>query len=474
MDPNGEHIDNKEFRSLLLNQMIDNHEFAREVIPYVKNDYFVNPVERSIWDIYNKYYEQYEKIPSRAILKVGIEKSKKIQNESKIEAKEIINQKDAFEELDLSWMKDKTEEWCKLRACVNAVIESMQILDGNSKQNTIEFMPTILAEAVSVNFDRKIGTDYLESADFRYDLYHNKLECVPTGLDHLDDAMGGGYPVKALIVFMASTGVGKSLTMCHSAASALKIGRDVLYITMEMAEEKIAQRIDCNLLDLTVKEILDMEKTDYVSEFEKMKKSEHGRLIIKEYGTGSASITNFKALIQELKSKQNFEPSIIFIDYLNICASARAGKNSNSYEKVKYIAEELRSLAMEFKVPIISATQANRDGINNSELDLTNTSESIALPATCDAMFALSATEDMRKNGTIKVSKLKNRFGDPMDKNVHMIGVDYSKMRLFDLNNQPAHINAQNQVMKEEKAAPLSSSSVPFETNNKNNDIEWS
>ena len=284
--------------------------------------------------------------------------------------------------------------------------------------------------------------------------------------------MGGGYPVKSLIVFLASTGVGKSLTMCNSAAHALKNGKNVLYITMEMAEEKIAQRIDSNLFDTQFKEIYIMDKASYTTRFEEMKKEEYGRLIIKEYGTGSASITNFKALLQELDTKQNFRPQIIFVDYLNICASARAGKGANSYEKVKYIAEELRSMAMDYNVPVISATQANREGVNSSELDLTNTSESIALPATCDAMFALTATDEMRNAGFIKTIKLKNRFGDPNYNKVHMIGVDYSIMKLSDI-EQPSHITAANEIEKQavEKKTPALNT---FKAGGQENEIEWS
>ena len=462
------HIDNAEFRQTLFSAMIDNTEFSKEIMPYIKPEYFQSMSEYVLWDVFQKYNQQYKKVPSRSILRVGIEKSSKLSGIEKLEAKSLINQKNDTE--DLEWLKDKTEEWCKLRACYNAVIESMTIIDGDSSQE-METLPSLLTDAVAVNFDKRIGTDYLLSAEERWELYHDKIVTIPTGVDHFDDMLGGGYPLKSLIVFLAPTGVGKSLVMCSSAAHALKGGYNVLYITMEMSEEKIAQRIDSNIMDLDSKDLLKLTKNKYVSEFEKMKESTMGKLIIKEYGTGSASITNFNALIQELNMKQDFVPNIIFIDYLNICGSSRAGKGVNSYEKVKYIAEELRSVAMENNVPVVTATQANREGINSSDLDLTNTSESIGLPQTADAMIALTATDEMRNNGLMKTIKLKNRFGDPTYKKVHMIGVDYPKMKVFDLPDQPAHINAMNADLQQ--TTQTKKTALPMGKASKD-EIDWS
>lgn len=447
-------IDNSEFRKVLLANAISNEDFTREVSPYVKPEYFKETYERTIWKYINGYLTEYNSVPSPSVIKIGLEGNKNLSAKDIAEGKKFLKEQKEIECAPVDFLKDKTEEWCKLRGSVLAVIKAMDVIDGKDRETQMDALPDILSQAVSIAFDKRIGTNYLKDADERWEMYRNKLDRIPTGLQHFDDILGGGYPIKSLGIFMAGTGVGKSLTMCHSAASALKKGYNVLYISMEMSEEKLSERIDTNLMQMEINQIKEMDKSNYVSRFDRMKEKQYGELIIKEYGTGSASIVHFNRLLQDLEMKQGFKPHVIFVDYLNICASSRAGKNSNSYERVKFIAEELRSLAVEREVSIISATQANRGGIDNSELDLTNTSESIALPQTADFMFALSATTDMRKDGIIKCTQLKNRFGDPMWRHNHMIGVDYSLMTLFDLTSQPAHINAQNNTNGSSKDVP--------------------
>lgn len=457
------HIDNFEFRKVLLNELIDNENFSREVVPYIKKEYFTDKKEATIWNVFEKFYTTYNKIPNRAILKVGLERSTGLTDGEKHEAKEIIDGE--YERAnDVTWLKDSTEEWCKLRSCVNAVIESMQILDGNSKANTIEAMPALLANAVSISFDKRIGLDYLDSAEERWEMYNRKMATIPSGIAHFDEALDGGFPKKALTLFMAGPGVGKSLTMCSCAAHAIKTGYDVLYITMEMAEEKISQRIDANLFNMAYGEIPKIDKSQFVSTFDKIKEKSYGRLIIKEYGTGSASSVNFTALLQELELKKNFRPQIIFVDYIGICASVRAGKGANSFEKIKNISEELRSIAMDYDIAMVSATQVNRDGINNTDPDMTNVSESVGLLFTADALIAMIASDEMRAAGMIKTIKLKCRFSDPNYKKVQMIGVNYSMMKLFDLEQQPAHIAQQNLTNPVANSIKTSAANVQMHT----------
>lgn len=436
-------IDNPQFRALMFNNILDNPEASRELLPYIKEEYFSESHEKQLWKLIEAYHGEYGKAPNRSIINVGLASTNRMTPQEKRQAQSLLERQNELS--DLEWLKTNTEKWCKVRACYNAVIESMMIIDGKSEDGkTMEAMPDLLSDAVAISFDKKIGLDFFADAEERFDMYHKTAERIPTGVDHLDELLSGGFARKTLNVFMAGLGVGKSLTMCHCAASCIKEGYNALYISMEMAEHKITERIDQNLLQMGTAGIKDMQKETFVSRFAKMQQSKYGDFMAKEYGSGSASIVNFRVLLNELKSKKNFVPDIIFIDYLNICGSSRAGRNAGSYEKVKHVAEELRTLAFEYNVPIVTATQTNRGAQGSSDIDLQDTSESIGVPQTADAMFALSATDEMRNSGLIKCTTLKNRDGDLMYKKNHMIGVEYGKMTLFDLDEQPAHIEASN------------------------------
>jgi len=448
------HNDNEQFRALMLNNIIDSPDVAGDLLPYIKGEYFKVEYERQLWNIISKFNEEFKKAPSRAIINVGLEKNTKLNPQEKRQAKAMLEKQ--TEEVDREWLVQTSEEWCRLRASVNAVTLSMQIMDGLNTEHTMDEMPEILSDAVSVSFDKRIGLDYFEDVEERFDMYNHKETCIPTGVEHFDDLFKGGYPQKSLTCFMAGTGTGKSLTLCHSAASAIKNGHNALYISMEMSEYKITERIDFNLLEMGGVSIMNMEKEEYVSRFQKMQQKNYGRFFCKEYGTGSASIIQFRKLVQDLKQKKNFTPDIIFVDYINICASARAGKNANSYERVKHIAEELRSFAFECNVPLVTATQTGRNAQGTSDVSLEDTSESIGLPQTCDIMIGLSSTEEMRDSGLMKSTTLKNRFGDLNYHKYHMLGVEYAKMTLFNLDEQPAHIEATQVGAKKEETGGYS------------------
>ena len=337
--------------------------------------------------------------------------------------------------MDDEWLYDKTEKWCQDRALYNSIMESIQIIDGKHNTLTKNALPDILSKALGVTFDTNIGHDYMEDVESRYDFYHNKEERIPFDLQILDDITKGGLPKKTLNIALAGTGVGKSLFMCHQAASVLNQGKNVLYITMEMAEERIAERIDANLLNIPIDQITNMSKTMLMDKIKKLKTDTNGKLIIKEYPTGAANANHFRALLNELKLKKNFIPDMIFIDYLNICSSSRMkamGGSINSYTYIKSIAEELRGLAVEFDLPVVSATQTTRTGYTNSDPGLEDTSESFGLPATADLMFALVSSEELEQQGQIMVKQLKNRYNDPNKHKRFILNIDRSRMRLSD------------------------------------------
>ena len=408
----------------------------RKVLPFVKNEYFEG-VYRQLFKEVGKFVSKYNRLPTQESFKIELDDSE-FSDEHYRHAVEILPEIFKIEEIDYDWLLDKTEKWCQDRALHNAVMESISIIDGKHQSLTKNALPEILSDALAVNFDANIGHDYIENFSDRYEFYHKDEERIAFDLDYFNKITKGGLPNKTLNIALAGTGVGKSLFMCHVAAAALTEGKNVLYITMEMAEERIAERIDANLLNIPIDQLEKLSKDMFSQKVSQLAKQTNGRLIIKEYPTGQAHSGHFRALLNELKLKKKFEPDIIFIDYLNICASSRMkgmGGAINSYTYVKAIAEELRGLAVEFDVPLISATQTTRSGYSNSDVGLEDTSESFGLPATADLMFALVSTEELEQQGQIMVKQLKNRYNDPTYKKRFVLGIDRAKMRLFDVDD---------------------------------------
>ncbi len=419
---------------ITLSKLILNESYCRKVMPFIKREYFDGHPNGVLFETLTEYVSNFDTNPEPNALKIEVEKRRDITEDVYKDIERFLDNLDR-DQYNEDWLVDTTEKWCKERAIYLALMESVQIADGQDKTRTKDAIPSIMSEALGVCFDDHVGHDYIQDSDDRYDFYHKKEEKVPFDLDYFNKITKGGLPNKTLNIALAGTGVGKSLFMCHVASSMLLQGRNVLYITMEMAEEKIAERVDANLLDIPIQQLNSplLTKEKYSSKLLQLKKKTQGKLVIKEYPTASAHVGHFKALLNELSLKKGFSPDAIFVDYLNICASARyKGTIVNSYTYVKAIAEELRGLAVEFNVPIISATQTTRSGFANSDVDLTDTSESFGLPATADLMFALISTEDMEQLGQIMVKQLKNRYNDPTMYKRFVIGIDRAKMRLYD------------------------------------------
>ena len=418
---------------VILRNLVYNEEYLRKVIPFIEPDYFNERNERVVFEHITKYVAEYNNLITKEVLLIEIEDRRDITQEEVKNINGTINELEDIE-CDLEWLSDTTEKWCRDRAIYLALMESIKIADGQDEKQNRDAIPTILSDALSVSFNRNVGHDYLEDYEERYELYNRKESRIQFDLEYFNKITKGGIPNKTLNIALAGTGVGKSLFMCHHASSVLLEGKNVLYITLEMAEEKIAERIDANLLNVNIQEITDLPKPIFESKVTNLAKKTQGSLIIKEYPTASAHSGHFKALLNELALKKSFKPDIIFIDYLNICASSRykAGSNVNSYSYIKAIAEELRGLAVEANVPIFSATQTTRSGFASSDVDLTDTSESFGLPATADLMFALISTEELEGLGQIMVKQLKNRYNDPTYNRRFVIGVDRAKMRLYD------------------------------------------
>ena len=421
-------------QTILRNLLVD-EKYMRKVLPFIKNDYFEG-VYRQLFKQVGLYVQKYNKLPTQESFKIELDDADNFNDEQYRHAVEILPEIFRTEKIDNEWLIDKTEKWCQDRALHNAVMESISIIDGKHQSLSKNALPEILSDALAVNFDANIGHDYLNNFDERYEFYHKEEERIPFDLEYFNKITKGGLPNKTLNICLAGTGVGKSLFMCHQASAALTDQKNVLYITMEMAEERIAERIDANLLNIPIDQLDKLSKDMFSQKVSQLAKQTNGRLIVKEYPTGSAHSGHFRALLNELKLKKKFEPDIIFIDYLNICASSRMkgmGGAINSYTYVKAIAEELRGLAVEFDVPILSATQTTRSGYSNSDVGLEDTSESFGLPATADLMFALVSTEELEQQGQIMVKQLKNRYNDPTYKKRFILGIDRSKMRLFDV-----------------------------------------
>lgn len=419
---------------VILQNLANDDVFMRKVIPFLKRDYFIDNNEKIVYDKIKNFIDEYNVIPTKDALVIAAQNDKSLNEDQYKEVVELIHDLEPTDH-NKDWLYKETEKFCKDKAIYNAILQSISIIDGRDKARSEDGIPQLLQDALGVCFDNNVGHDYIESADKRYEFYHRVESRVPFDLEYFNKITNGGMPNKTLNVCLAGTGVGKSLFMCHVAASVLAQGKNVLYITLEMAEERIAERIDANLMNITMDQLKDLPKSIFDNRIEKIRGRTEGTLIIKEYPTTGAHTGHFKALLNELQLKKQFKPDLIVIDYLNICASSRfkGGSNINSYTLIKSIAEELRGLAVEENVPILSATQTTRGGYGNTDVELTDTSESFGLPATVDFMFALISTEDMEKMNQLMVKQLKNRYNDPTTNKRFVIGVDRAKMKLYDL-----------------------------------------
>lgn len=431
--------------TLILSNLLNDETYLRKVVPFIKDEYFSDWSEKKVFQHIKKFVDEYNAPPTVEALNVVIQNDKTLTEEEFSRMNDVLASMGSSE-INKEWMLDETEKFCKDKAVYNAIVQSIQIIDGKDEKLSAEAIPEILKDALGVSFDNSVGHDYLVDSDNRFEYYHKLEERLPFDLDFFNKITKGGLPNKTLNIVLAGTGVGKSLFMCHMAASSLSQGKNVLYITMEMAEERIAERIDANLMNVTMDDLKNLPKQMFDDRISRIKNKTEGKLIIKEYPTASAHAGHFRALLNELNLKKEFRPDIIFIDYLNICSSSRFKMSGsvNSYTYIKGIAEELRGLAVEFNVPIVSATQTTRSGYGNSDVELTDTSESFGLPATADFMFAIISTEDLEKLGQLMVKQLKNRYNDPSQHKRFVIGVDRAKMRLYDLD-----ISAQKNVVQD-------------------------
>ena len=429
----------------ILSHLIFNEAFARKTLPFLKDEYFQNTSEKVIYSLIDDYLKTFNRPPTKEVLRIELKNRDGLSENTFKDAKNLIEDM-SVENTDIEWLLTSTEKFCQEKAIYNAIMASIKILDDKSGATSTGAIPTLLSDALGVSFDVSIGHDYFINSDDRYDFYHRKEEHIPFDISLLNSITKGGLVRKTLNIALAGTGVGKSLFMCHCASYNLTQGKNVLYITMEMAEEKIAERIDANLLNVTIDELSTLSKESYDKKINRLKDKTVGKLIVKEYPTASAGSGHFRHLLNELRIKRNFVPDIIYIDYLNICCSSRikTGSNVNSYTYIKAIAEELRGLAVEFNVPVFSATQTTRGGYGNSDVELTDTSESFGLPATADLMFALISTEELEDLGQLMIKQLKNRYNDPTLHRRFVVGIDRAKMRLFD-----AEASAQDGLMED-------------------------
>ena len=419
----------------VLSNLVHNEDYARKVLPFIKGEYFSDRTERVVFEEIEKFVDKYNALPNQNSLEVELDSRKDLNEEDYKRVLSVVKELQKDDDVIFDWLVETTEDFCKDKAVYNAIVDGIAIIDGRDKKRGVDALPNILTDALAVGFDNRVGHDYLHDADLRYEFYHKVEEKIPFDLEFFNRITKGGLPQKTLNIALAGTGVGKSLFMCHMAANCLSQGRSVLYITLEMAEERIAERIDANLMNISIDDLHELPKTLYDTKIDGILKSTKGKLLIKEYPTASAHSNHFRGLIKELAIKKSFKPDIIFVDYLNICASARfkANGNVNSYMYIKAIAEELRGLAVETNVPIMSATQTTRSGYSNSDVGLEDTSESFGLPATADLMFALISNEELDALDQIAVKQLKNRYNDPTINKRFVIGIDRAKMKLFDV-----------------------------------------
>ena len=420
-----------------LSELVSNEQYARKVLPFIRGEYFSDRTERIIFEEIQNFVERYNALPTKSSLEIEIDTRRDLNEDDIRRVLDVVKGLENDKDVNFDWLVETTEKFCKDKAVYNAIVEGISIIDGKDKARGPDAIPSILTDALAVGFDNSVGHDYLLDADKRFDFYHTVEEKIPFDLDFFNRITKGGLPPKTLNIALAGTGVGKSLFMCHMAANCMNQGKNVLYITLEMAEERIAERIDANLMNVTMEDLHDLPKAMYDSKINKIIKETSGQIVIKEYPTASAHSAHFRGLIKELAIKRSFKPDIIFIDYLNICASSRfkGAANVNSYMYVKAIAEELRGLAVETNVPIMSATQTTRSGHSNSDVGLEDTSESFGLPATADLMFALISNEELDAVNQIAVKQLKNRYNDPTANKRFVIGIDRARMRLHDVAN---------------------------------------
>ena len=433
----------KNIEKTILANLISNEQYARKVLPFIRPEYFQDNNEKIVFDEISKFAIKYSKLPTSISLQVELDNRKDLNEQTYKDITSLVETLQA-DPVDEQWLLDTTETFCKDKAVYNAVIDGISIIEGRDKKRKPDALPSLLTDALAVSFDNRVGHDYFKDAEARFEYYHKKEKRIPFDLEFFNKITKGGLPQKTLNIALAGTGVGKSLFMCHMAANCLNQGRNVLYITLEMAEERIAERIDANLMNVSMDDLHDLPKKMYEDKMERVNGKTKGTLIIKEYPTASAHTNHFRALIQELAIKKSFKPDIIFVDYLNICASSRfrGGTNINSYTMIKSIAEELRGLAVENNLPILSATQTTRSGYGSTDIGLEDTSESFGLPATADFMFALMSNEEMQELNQITVKQLKNRYNDPSTNKRFVLGIDRSKMRLYDV-----ELGAQNDLV---------------------------
>ena len=435
----------EQLQTHILSHLLNNEDYCRRVIPYIKNEYFEGS-HKTVFDLIVSFVGKHNKLPTGKVLELELRKinaHEDVLNQASVLITEIGNKSD----VDTDYLIQESEKWCKERAVYNAIMESIQIIDGKDTKRSEGAIPEILSDALGTSFDQEIGHDYIDNSEQRFDFYNTKEDRIPFDLDYFNKITKGGLPNKTLNIALAGTGVGKSLFMCHCAASVLEQGKNVLYITLEMAEERIAERIDANLMNLPIERLSSLPQNVFNEKIQKIAKASIGKLIVKEYPTGAAHTGHFRALLNELKLKKNFKPDIIYVDYLNICSSSRMrglGGSINSYSYIKAIAEELRGLAVEFNVPIVSATQTTRSGYSNTDVGLEDTSESFGLPATADLMFAIISTEELEELGQLLVKQLKNRYNDPTKYRRFVIGVDRSRMKLYDVEE-----SAQSDIMSD-------------------------
>ena len=448
--------------STILRNLLYNEKYARKTLPFLKDEYFIQITDRAVFQEIQKYFEKYSNFPSKEALIIELKDRNDLTEEHFFSTTEVLNDAEKNhtdkDKESLAWLLERSEKFCQDKALYNAITDSIGIFDETKKSDhTKDAIPTILSDALSVSFDTHIGHDYLDNSDERFDFYRKKEEKIPFDLEYFNKITAGGLPRKTLNIALAGTGIGKSLFMCHMAANCLSDNLNVLYITLEMAEERIAERIDANLMNIPMDMLKNIPKESYKKKIGKLRDKIKGKLIVKEYPTATASVNNFRALMNELKIKRGFIPDILFMDYLNLCTSTRYKNNINagSYFVVKAIAEELRGLAVEWNIPIVSATQLNRAGFMSSDVGLEDTSESFGLPATADFMFALISTEELEAHNQIKVKQLKNRYNDPVKNRNFVVGIDRAKMKLYDVEEE-----AQKELITEPKEKEIRTKST--------------